>query len=70
VSGRMAGMRALARAALALAAAVVLVHRRPGPALGLFLVDSALFIGLGDVPRLAVLLLRVFRFVAARHDAT
>jgi hypothetical protein len=64
----MAGGVAATRAAL-VAAAVFLVHGRPGPALGLGFRNAARFVAFGDVVRLALLLVRVFRLVAAGHGA-
>src|SRR5689334_10680856 len=61
VRSRMAGLLAPAGPAGLLAAAIVLVHGRPGPALGFLLGDATLLIALGDVIGLALLLVGVFR---------
>src|SRR5579863_10646122 len=63
----MAGGLAAARAAGFLAAAVVLVDRGPGAALGLFLRYALVFVAFGNVVRLTLLLVGVFGFVAAGH---
>src|SRR5215469_8596520 len=57
---------AAARAAL-LAAAAFLVDGRPGAPLGFLVGNAALLVALGDVVGLALLLVGVLRFVAARH---
>src|SRR3569623_939955 len=57
---------AAARAGL-LAAAALLVDRRPGAALGLLLRDAAVLIALLDMLGLALLLVGVAAHVAARH---
>jgi hypothetical protein len=61
----MTGHLALSGPACLLAAPVILVHGRPGPALGLLFRNAALFVTLGDMFGLAILLVGVFRFVAA-----
>src|SRR5262245_8487162 len=62
---RMAGVLAASRARF-LAAAIVLVDGRPGPALGLVLRHTPLFVAFRDVVGLTLLFVRVFRLVAAR----
>jgi hypothetical protein len=52
-----------------LAAAVILVDGGPGPAFGLLLGDATLLVALGDVIRLAILLVGVLGLVSARHAA-
>src|SRR6266566_6235500 len=56
-----------ARAAL-VAAAGLLVDRRPGTPLGFLLGDAAILLALFDMFGLALLLVGVAGFVAARHD--
>jgi len=53
--------------AASVATAVEFIDRRPGAAYGLFSGDAALFVGLLDVLSFALLLVRVFGFVASRH---
>src|SRR5690348_15902091 len=67
IGRRMAGVLAAAGPTGLLAAAVVLVHGRPGPALGLLVGDAALLVALGDMIGLALLLVGVFRLVATGH---
>jgi hypothetical protein len=50
-------------------AVVLLVDGRPRPALGLAVRDAAPLVALLDVLGLALLLARITRLVAARHDA-
>src|SRR6185437_6104700 len=49
------------------APAALLVDGRPGAPLGLLVGDHAFLVALGDMVGLAFLLVRVLRFVAARH---
>jgi len=60
-------MRPPAGAARLLAAAIILVHRRPGAPFGLLPGDAALLIALGDMVGLALLLVGIFTFIASGH---
>src|SRR5262249_33814481 len=59
-----------AAAARLVAAARLLVDRRPGAALGLPLGDAAALVPLGDVLGLPLLLISVFRLVAPWHGVS
>jgi len=63
----MSGVLAAAGAAGILAAAVILVDGRPGPAFGLLVRNALILVALRDVLGLAFLLFRVLGFVSARH---
>src|SRR5512144_912259 len=67
--GGVADFLAATGAAL-LAAAGLLVDRRPGAPLGFIRRDAALLVAFLDVLRLAFLLVSVTRFVAAGHDVS
>jgi len=64
----MAGRVATAGPASLLAAAVIFVDGCPRPALGLLLWNPTLLVALGYVVGLALLLVGIFRLVAAGHD--
>src|SRR5262245_27092678 len=66
---RVAGLGPAAPGTALLAAALLLVHRRPGAALRLVARHALVHVALFDVLRLALLPVRVSPFVALRHGS-